>query len=236
MFLAIFLKRIRERSTQSSGSIQSLSLRTRNRCYLESGARSSLLTLLPATNENITKTPASAERGPVWSPDGKWIAYFSDESGEQQLILRAAAGGPARRIAVEPKPSFYSELQWSPDSKKLVFSNSHLTLLCFDLETNTAQRIDAAKHTDGEFSFQPFFSPDSRWLAYSKYDVNRLRLITLYSFETGKAHTITDTHMDAQTPVFDNSGKYLYFIGGNRTALVESQGMSGFPFRSQVAR
>lgn len=198
------------------------------------GIRGEVFVVNTATgeSENITKTPAAAESGPVWSPDGKWIAYFSDESGEQQLILRAAGGGPARRIAVEPKPSFYSELQWSPDSKKLAFSNSHLALLCFDLETNATRRIDAARHTDGDSSFQPFFSPDSRWLAYSKFDVNRLRLINLYSFETGKTHVITDSHIDAQTPVFDNGGKYLYFLGGNRTALVESQGMSGFPFRT----
>jgi len=187
-------------------------------------------------SENITKTPAAAERGPVWSPDGKWIAYFSDESGEQQLFLRATEGGAVRKVNVEARPSFYSELQWSPDSKKLAFSNSHLTLLCFDLDANAVRRIDVAGHTDGDSSFQPSFSPDSRWLAYSKYDVNRLRLITLYSFETGQTHAVTDAHMDAQTPVFDNGGRYLYFVGSNRTALVESQGMSGFPFRGQVIR
>ena len=187
-------------------------------------------------SENITKTPAAAERGPVWSPDGKWMAYFSDESGEQQLFLRAADGGALRKVNVEAKPSFYSELQWSPDSKKLAFSNSHLALLCFDLDANAVRPIDVARHTDGDFSFQPSFSPDSRWLAYAKYDVNRLRLITLYSFESGKTHPITDAHMDAQTPVFDNGGRYLYFTGSNRTALVESQGMSGFPFRGQVIR
>ena len=187
-------------------------------------------------SENITKTAAAAERNPVWSPDGKWIAYFSDESGEQQLFLRAVEGGAVRRVSVEAKPSFYSELQWSPDSKKLVFSNSHRALLCFDLDTNAVRQIDVMRHTDGDSSLQPFFSPDSRWLAYSKYDINRLRLVTLYSFESGRTQAITDAHMDAQTPVFDNGGRYLYFIGSNRTALVESQGMSGFPFRSQVIR
>lgn len=202
------------------------------------GIRGEVFVVNAATgnSENITKTPAAAERGAVWSPDARWIAYFSDESGEQQLVLRATNGNSVRRINVEPKRSFYSELQWSPDSKKLVFSNSHLALLCFDLDANEISRIDAAKHTDGDSSFQPSWSPDSRWLAYSKYGVNRLRSITLYSFESGKSYTVTAAHMDAQTPVFDNGGKYLYFIGSNRTGLVESQGMSGFPFRTQVVR
>lgn len=190
--------------------------------------------------ENITQTGAAAERNPAWSPDGKWIAYFSDASGEQELYLQAAPGGTAqpvaRHITIEKKSALYSEFQWSPDSTKLVFSDSHLALWCYDLARNVARRIDTAKHTDGDFALQPAWSPDSRWLAYSKFGFNRVRSITLYSFETEQISTITKPDIDAQSPLFDNNGKYLYFIGSNRTGLVESQGMSGFPFRSQVTR
>jgi tricorn protease len=185
---------------------------------------------------NITKTPSAAERNPVWSPDGKWIAYFSDESGEMELCLRAAPGGTVRRISIEQKSSQYNELTWSPDSTKLVFSDSHLALWCFDLAQSAARRIDAMKHTDGDFSFHPAWSHDSRWLAYSKFGVQRVRTITLYSFDTGKIATVTTPHMTAQQPLFDNNGKYLYFLGSNRTGLVESQSMAGFPFRTQVTR
>jgi tricorn protease len=186
--------------------------------------------------ENLTQTGAAAERGPVWSPDGKWIAYFSDESGEQQLFLRTAQGDSIRRINVELKPSFYSELQWSPDSTKLAFSDAHRGLWYFNLADNTPRRVDAAQHTDGDPSLQPAWSPDGRWLAYSKFGFNRLRSITLYSLDSGKVSTLTGPQLDAQSPLFDNNGKYLYFIGSNRTGLVESQGMSGFPFRTQVTR
>lgn len=185
---------------------------------------------------NITKTGGAVEREPVWSPDGKWIAYFSDESGEVELHLQTAPAGTVRRIPIEKKSSIYRELQWSPDSKKLVFSDSHLTLWCYELEKNAARRIDNARHTDGEFTFQPSWSPDSAWLAYAKYGFNRVRSIALYSFEAGKPTTITSPHIDAQTPLFDKNGKYLYFIGGNRTGLVESQSMAGFPFRGTVSR
>lgn len=203
------------------------------------GIRGEVFTANVATGEvkNITGTQVAAERNPTWSPDGKWIAYFSDETGEQQLVLRStAANGITRKISVEKKPSFYAELQWSPDSKKLAFSDAHLALWCFDMDTNSARRVDAARYTDGDGSFQPTWSPDSRWLAYSKFGVNRLRSITLHSFDTGKVFAITPNSIDAQTPLFDLSGKYLYFIGSNRTGLVESQGMSGFPFRTQVTR
>lgn len=185
---------------------------------------------------NITKTGGAVERNPVWSPDGKWIAYFSDESGEMELHLQNAPAGTVRRISIEKKSAFYDELVWSPDSKKLVFSDSHLALWCFDLEKNAARRIDYARHTDGNFSFHPSWSPDSAWLTYSKYGSLRLRFITLYSFETGNTTIISRSDIDAYQPLFDNNGKYLYFIGSNRTGLVESQSMAGFPFRSQVTR
>jgi len=206
--------------------------------HLLLGVRGEVFTANATTGEvtNITRTGRAVENNPVWSPDGKWIAYFSDESGETELRLQTAPSGAIRRIPIEKKSSFYTELVWSPDSKKLVFSDSHLTLWCFDLEKNAARRIDNARHTDGAFSFEPSWSPDSTSLAYTKYGVNRVRSITLYSFETGKSTTITHPDIDAQQPVFDNNGKYLYFLGGNRTALVESQSMAGFPFRSQVTR
>ena len=206
--------------------------------HLLLGIRGEIFTANTATGEitNITKTGRAVERNPVWSPDGKWIAYFSDESGEVELHLQTAPAGTVRRIPIEKKSSFYSELAWSPDSKKLVFSDSHFALWCFDLDKNAARRIDNARHTDNASPFEPSWSPDSAWLAYAKYGVNRVRSITVYSFETGKTTTITGPEIDGQKPLFDNNGKYLYFIGGNRTALVESQSMAGFPFRAQVIR
>ena len=200
--------------------------------------RGEIFTSNAATGEvtNITKTGGAVENNAVWSPDGKWIAYFSDESGETELHLQTAPAGTVRRIPIDKRPSFYNELRWSPDSKKLVFSDAHLALWCYELETTTARRIDNARHTDGNFSFQPTWSPDSAWLAYSKYGVHRLRSITLYSFETGKATTITSPHIDAYQPLFDKNGRYLYFLGTNRTGLVESQSMAGFPFRNTVTR
>ena len=200
--------------------------------------RGEIFTGNTATGEvtNITKTGRAVERNPVWSPDGKWIAYFSDESGEMELHLQNAPAGAVRRIPIEKKSSTYNELQWSPDSKKLVFADSHLGLWCYELEKNAARRIDNARHTDDESAFHPAWSPDSAWLAYAKYGFHRVRSLTLYSFATGKATNVTSPHLDAQSPFFDNNGKYLYFIAGNRTGLVESQSMAGFPFRGQVTR
>jgi tricorn protease len=206
--------------------------------HLLLGIRGEIFTANTGSGEvaNITNTGAAVERSPVWSPDGKWIAYFSDESGEVELHLRPFPSGPTRRVSIEKRSSQYSELSWSPDSQKLVFADAHLGLWSFELNQSAARRIDKMDHTDGESGFQPAWSPDGSWLAYSKFVFQRLRSIHVYSFETGRSFSVTTPHIDAYSPIFDNNGKYLYFIGSNRTGLVESQGMSGFPFRAQVAR
>lgn len=189
------------------------------------------------SSANMTVTPHFAERNPAWSPDGKWIAFFRDISGEQRLFLYpAAGGGNPRDITIDKESSHYNELLWSPDSTKLVFSDARLRLRYVDLADGSIHQVDTATHTDGNILFQPYWSPDSRWLAYAKFGFNRQRSIVLYSFDSAKTTTITATHYDAQQPLFDNNGKYLYFLGSNRTGLVESQAMSGFPFRTQVTR
>lgn len=203
------------------------------------GARGEILTVNAKTGEasNLTKSSGVAERYPVWSPDGKWIAYFSDESGETELHLRAASGDAAvRRISIEKQPSFYSELAWSPDSRKLVFSDSHLALWYVDLEKGAvARKADVGLLSDGTKFFQPAWSPDSSWLAYSKYQPNRQRSIFIYSLETAKSYQVTAPEMDARSPVFDQNGKYLYFTGSLNAGPVK-YGMSSLPFTQQLTR
>ncbi|HEY0319356.1 MAG TPA: PDZ domain-containing protein [Pyrinomonadaceae bacterium] len=205
------------------------------------GVRGEILNVNAKTGEaaNLTKTQGVAERYPTASPDGKWIAYFSDESGESELHIRAASGaaGTVRRISIEKQPSFYNELSWSPDSKKLTFSDAHLALWYVDLEKGAvaARKADTALLSDGTKYFQPSWSPDSYWLAYSKYQPNRQRAVFIYSLAAGKSYQVSATDTDARTPVFDQNGKYLYFTGSTNTGPVK-YGMSAMPFNQQVTR
>jgi tricorn protease len=194
------------------------------------GARGEILALNVEKNEtrNLTQTPGVAERSPAWSPDGKSIAYFSDESGEYQLYVRAASGeGAARRISIERNPSFYSEPVWSPDSKKVAFSDKRLSLFYVDVEGGTAQKIDTSAFA-GEGTFTVAWSPDSRWLAYAKFLPSRQRGIFLYSLDTGKITTVSANRIDADSPVFDRSGKYLYFLSSTNAGPGRVFGMSAF--------
>lgn len=188
--------------------------------------------------ENLTQSSGVTERTPRWSPDGKKIAYLSDESGEYQLYIRPTrGGGQVHKIAIEQKPSLYGELLWSPDSTKIVLSNRGLTLLYVDIDKEDSHRVDIETYADpdGDLSFEPSWSPDSRWIAYTKHLPNRLRGVFVHSLDSGKNQLITDGRSDSRRPSFDQNGKYLYFKASTNMGPIK-YGMSGNPFRELVNR
>lgn len=161
---------------------------------------------------NLTNTPGVAERDPGWSPDGKWIAYFSDESGEYQLHLRDQSGmGEVRKINLGDPPSFFYSPTWSPDSKKIAYTDKRLNLWYVDLEKGTPVKVDTNTYENPWRMFDPAWSPDSRWIVYTKQLKNRLGTVFVYSLEEGKSYQITDGMSDARFASFDKSGKYIYF-------------------------
>ncbi len=178
---------------------------------------------------NITQTTAAAERDPAWSPDGKSIAYFSDESGEYALHIRPQNGiGAVRKIDLGSPPSFFYTPTWSPDSKKIAYSDKRLGLWYVDLEKATRVPVDTDYYDEGPSPFGVVWSPDSRWIAYQKILVSHLHAVFVASVETGKVTQITDGMSDAVSPAFDENGKYLYFAASTDIGLSAAGDMSGF--------
>jgi len=161
---------------------------------------------------NLTNSPSVMDRSPAWSPDGKTIAYFSDESGEYALHLAPQTGtGDIVKIAM-PEPGFYRAARWSPDSKKIAFTDSHMRIWYVDVESKKTTQVAKERYWDPFGNeWAPVWSPDSRWLAYAIRLTNYLGAVHVYSLATGKATQITDGMSDAGNPVFDKDGKYLYF-------------------------
>ncbi|HEY3383683.1 MAG TPA: PDZ domain-containing protein [Vicinamibacterales bacterium] len=158
---------------------------------------------------NITNTTGVMERDPAWSPDGKRIAYFSDESGEYALHIRNQdASGEVVKIALAERPTFYSSPTWSPDSRKIAYNDAHLGLWYVDVETKKPVRTDTAERNS---NLTPAWSPDSKWLTYTKRLRSGLSAIYLCSLADGKVTQLTDGMSDARSPVFDKDGKFLYF-------------------------
>ena len=142
------------------------------------------------------------------------------------MHVRAAGGeGGVRKIRVEPRPSFYGGPVWSPDSRRIAFTDKRLALWYVDLEAGAARRIDSSTFAR-QGSFQPAWSPDGRWLAYSKTMPNRLSVIHLYSLEGGKSYPVTGSNVDAENPVFDRNGQYLYFNASANAAPAKLRNVS----------
>src|SRR5262249_24537898 len=157
---------------------------------------------------NLTNTTGVMERSPAWSPDGRLIAYLSDESGEYALHLREQSGmGEVKKLKLGDR-AFFSGLTWSPDSKKIAYVDNHLGLWYIDIEKGTPVKVDIANRAT---AFNPSWSPDSRWIAYIKPVQSWYRAAFIYSLDDQKSTQITDGLSDVAHTTFDKSGKYLYF-------------------------
>jgi len=157
---------------------------------------------------NITDTPGVHEQNAVWSPDGKWIAYLSDKSGEFEIYLRPQKGGDEIRVTSDGDCYRYGP-KWSPDSKKLAYWDKKLRLYYVDIDKKQPALVEQAE--DG-LAGQPAWSPDSRWIAYAKNHSNNASGIYLYSLEKAKSTRATDDFYNSFGPAFDQNGKYLYFL------------------------
>ena len=169
---------------------------------------------------NLTNSTAIADRDPAWSPDGKSIAYFSDESGEYALHIRDQNGlGPVTKISLGFPPSFFYTPTWAPDNKHIAYYDKRLNLWYVDLDKKTPVKVDADLYDSPGYDFRPNWSPDSKWISYARQLHNHLHAIFVYSLDSAKTSQITDGLSDALAPAFDKTGKYLFFVASTNVAL-----------------
>jgi tricorn protease len=160
---------------------------------------------------NLTQTSGIAERDPSWSPDGKSVAYFSDESGEYALHVRGQEGlGEVKTYPLGESPSFFFAPTWSPDGKRIAYSDKHGSYWVLTLTNANPVKIDSSIFS-GADPTSLTWSPDSRWLAYTRDLSNTFHAVFIYSVSEGKSTQLTDGLGDAAFPVFADSGQYLYF-------------------------
>lgn len=204
--------RIRPREVDASKNIAAADLSsTGKRAVFE--ARGDIWTV-PAkhgTPRNLTRSGGAAERDPAWSPDGRWVAYFGDATGEYELYLAPSDGRGETRQLTSDGTAYRYNPTWSPDSKHIAFSDKSGAMFLHTVES------DETRHFDTEpWAAQPRmrWSPDSRWITYAKTGDNRVSSIWLYDATNNQTHQVTAGMFNDDSPTFDRKGDYLYFAGG----------------------
>jgi tricorn protease len=159
---------------------------------------------------NLTNTPGVCERSPAWSPDGQSIAYFSDASGEYELIISDQKGIQKRSYSLG-KPSFFHTPVWSPDSKRIAYTDKALNLAYLTVADGLIVHVDTDTYDHPVRSLNPMWSPDGAWLVYTKRLPSHLRAVFLYELASGRIHQVSDGMSDAISACFSRDGKLLYF-------------------------
>lgn len=159
----------------------------------------------------LTRSSDSNERSPAWSPDGAHVAYFSDASGEYELVVAPQDGHGEVRLYAIDGAGFYEDPRWSPDGSKISFTDNSWTVYILDLDSGELTEVASEAFYGPVKTLHHAWSPDSRWLAYTLNTPTYFEQVRLYSLDTGESTAITDGLADVGEPVFDAGGQYLYF-------------------------
>jgi tricorn protease len=204
---------LRARAIDAAKTIQSWDLSPNGKRAL-AGAHGDVWSL-PAKNgspRNLTHTSGVAEREPAWSPDGKWIAYLADATGEYELYLLAADGRGEPKQLTKDGHAFRAHPTWSPDSKYVAFCDKTGSVFIQAVAGGAPTLVDKDPQAGDLLSPMPSWSHDSRWLAYSRAEeLGTSYAIWLYEVENGGKHRVTSGMFADTMPTFDRKGDYLYF-------------------------
>jgi tricorn protease len=157
---------------------------------------------------SIYRSPSSHERSPIWSPDGRYIAFISDKTGEDEIYIIPQEGGAPIQLTAGGDAYKY-RIIWSPDSKKIAWNDKKNRLQYVEVESKKIVTI-VQSETWEITSYA--FSPDSKWIAYAENQWQSKARIFLYSLEERKARPVTEEWYDSSAPVFSPDGQYLYFV------------------------
>ncbi|HAP36625.1 MAG TPA: protease [Bacteroidetes bacterium] len=186
------------------------------------GARGEIFTV-PAkygNTRNLTNSSGVHERNSKWSPDGKWISYVSDGTGEDEIYIRSQDGMGAPVQLTKNSSNYKYQPLWSPDSKKLLWSDRAQNLFYIDIDSKSVTKVAQSK----VFEYDDYsWSPDSKWIAYTNPENDQQNIIKLYSLENKETVDATEGWYESNSPTFSSDGKYLFFISARTFAPTYGQ-------------
>lgn len=168
---------------------------------------------------NLSRNDAAADRSPVWSPDGSKVAWFSDRSGEYTLMIGDQEGLEEPRSITLPNQTFYFVPTWSPDGTYIAYTDTDYNLWYVNIDSGTAKKVDTERYAHPTRSMNPVWSPDSKWITYVRLLDSQFKVVKVHNVESGQTLQLTDGMSDAISPVWDESGKYLYFLASTNYGM-----------------
>jgi len=231
---------LRTRVENVSKLIRSYDLSPRG-CRAVFEARGQIFTV-PAQGDgvirNLTRSSGVAERYPAWSPDGKYIAYFTDRRGEYQLAIRPSDGSGEERIVTHFKDGYRYRPHWSPDGRKIAFIDQRRVIQYCDLDRKNRivvvdDQVNWIVHYNLE-NFRISWSPCGRWLAYARKVSNGYDAIFLFDTESAERHQVTSGFYPDFDPVFDPEGNYLFFFTSRSFSALRSRYGGGWSFANSI--
>jgi tricorn protease len=157
---------------------------------------------------NISRTPGSNDRSASWSPDGKWIAWIGDATGETEIYLYDAVKGGDPVQVTQGTDTYIRSIQWSPDSRHLLYGDRKNRLVEVDPFAKTRRTV--MENPEAEFRGVEY-SPDSKWITYTRPARNEMSIIYLYNLAEGKEYPVTERWYNSGSPTFSTDGKYLIY-------------------------
>lgn len=163
---------------------------------------------------NLTNSPGVHEKEPAWSPNSKFIAYFSDAGGEYSLHIKAGDGSAEPQVIKLTGSGFYANIHWSPDSKRLAFVDNGRRLYVAEIATGKTTKIgEDANYIPGAFrDLFGSWSSDGNHIAYTTIAETNFQRAWVYSITEAKSYPVSDALSNVTEPTFDPSGKYLYLL------------------------
>lgn len=204
-----------------SSSVSSISLSpTGKRVLMESRGEIFTVPAKYGSSRNITKSSDAADRAPIWSPKGDKIAWFSDKGNEgYKLYITEQDGISQTKILSIGESKFAWIPSWSPDGKYIAFCDDEVRIQVVEIETGKITTADIGGNNIERGNNGITWSPDSKWIAYSKTGANNFRQIFVWSLENKISKPLTDPFADSFSPSWDRNGKQFYFLASTDVAL-----------------